>query len=59
MSTLLLFDLVDLPVYIQTALYTLQTDLLHLNDILLGAISTYGDCSVAAILNALLGGRAY
>ena len=44
-----------IPVNLQTASYTLQTSFEHLNDIILGAISTYGDCRAAAILNALLG----
>ena len=41
----------------ETASYTLQTSFEHLNDIILGAISTYGDCRAAAVLNALLGGK--
>ena len=39
----------------ETASYTLQTSFEHLNDIILGTISTYGDCRAAAVLNALLG----
>ena len=52
---LLLLDLVAIPVNLQTTSYTLQTSFEHLNDIILGAISTYGDCRAAAVLNALLG----
>ena len=52
---LLLLDLVAIPVNLQTTSYTLQTSFEHLNDIILGAISTYGDCIAAAVLNALLG----
>ena len=48
-----------IPVNLQTASYTLQISFEHLNDILLGAISIYGDCRAAAVLNALLGASVY
>ena len=51
----LLLPLVDLPEHMHTALYTLLTPQLHLNDIL-GAASAYGDWSAALLLKIHLGG---